>query len=59
VLQVRLEEEVHAALEAHERARVRECGRHLAVRDPAHDPVRVVRAGEQSELAHGVEPPLR
>ena len=48
-----------AALPVDQRARVLERDGRLAVDRAAHDPVRVVGAGEQRELAQRVEPALR
>jgi hypothetical protein len=58
-LEAGLEEQAHRALEVDEVARVLEREPCLAVHEAAHDPVQVVRAGEQRELAHGVEPAVR
>ena len=57
MLQPRLEEQADALLDVDDRPRVVERDGGLPVHDPAHDPVRVVRAGEQRELAQGVHPP--
>ena len=55
----RLEEEAERALEVDELACVLEGESGLAVDQAAHDPVRVVGAGEQQELPERVQPTLR
>ena len=57
-LQAGLEEEAHRPLGVDERAGVLERQGGLPVHQPAHDAVRVVGAGEERELAQGVEPAL-
>jgi hypothetical protein len=55
-LKPRLEEQAEGALGVHEIARVLERKDRLPVHDAADDAVEVIGAGEQRELADGVEP---
>jgi hypothetical protein len=58
-LEAGLEEQADRALEVDQRARVLEREAGLAVDEAPHDAVQVVGAGEEGQLADGVEPAIR